>query len=387
MEAERPAPEQAPQPAPQPKESADEEPIVIGLLAAPGISATFAEQLRTQLPNTLRDRFPSAIWKVEAQVEPLAGPPGTDVDLVQVARRRMLDRGWSTAVVLTDLPIHVGRRPVTAHISVTLGVGVISVPALGPIATETLVRQTVLRVIEGLLAESARGRKRVTSEIWRQPGFRARLPAFTRPMGRVVLHQEDTVQFVTDSSSGNLRLLIGMVRANRPWNLIAGLSRALVAALAAAAFTLTSPGVWRIANGLTWLRLLLLSLAAIAGTTVLLITVHNLLEPLPPQPAARQRILLFNAATTLTIALGLISHYVALFVLAIVTGLALIVPQVYGRELGHTVILDDYLRLAWLVTTLGTVGGALGAAIESDRAVRESAYGFRPEERHPTDKD
>jgi hypothetical protein len=43
--------------------------------------------------------------------------------------------------------------------------------------------------------------------------------------------------------------------------------------------------------------------------------------------------------------------------------------------------------LAWLVTTLGTVGGALGAAIESDRAVREAAYGFRPEERHPTDKD
>jgi hypothetical protein len=373
------------EPPPPPKESPREQPIVIGLLAAPGISATFAEQLRTQLPNTLHDRFPSAEWKLETQVEPLAGPPGTDVDLVQVARRRMLDREWNTAVVLTDLPIHVGRRPVTAHISVTLGVGVISVPALGPIATETLVRQTVLRVIEGLLAESARGGKQVTSEIWRQPGFRARLPTFTRPMGRVVVHQEDTVQFVTDTAGGNLRLLIGMVRANRPWNLIAGLSRALVAALAAAAFTLTSPGVWRIANGLTGPRLFLLSLGAIAGTCVLLITVHNLLEPLPPQPAARQRILLFNAATTLTIALGVITHYVALFVLAIVTGVALITPLVYGREVGHAAALSDYLRLAWLVTTLGTVGGALGAAVESDRAVREAAYGFRPEERHPTD--
>jgi hypothetical protein len=376
---------EAQRPAPQAVESPREQPIVIGLLAAPGISATFGEQLRTQLPHTLHDRFPKAEWKLDTQVEPLAGPPGTDIDLVQLARRRMLDRGWNMAVVLTDLPIHVGRRPVTAHISVTLGVGVISVPALGPIATETLVRQTVLRVIEGLSAESARGRKKVTSEIWRQPGLPGRLQSFTHPMGRMVVHQEDTVQFLTDTAGGNLRLVIGMVRANRPWHLIAGLSRALVAALGAAAFTLTSPGVWRIANGLTWPRLFILSLGSIAGTCVLLITVHDLLEPLPPQPAARQRITLFNAATTLTIALGVITHYVALFVLALVTGLALIVPPVYGREIGHAVNLSDYVRLAWLVTTLGTVGGALGAAVESDRAVREAAYGYRPEERRPTD--
>jgi len=70
---------------------------------------------------------------------------------------------------------------------------------------------------------------------------------------------------------------------------------------------------------------------------------------------------------------------------AIVTGVALITPLVYAREVGHAAALSDYVRLAWLVTTLGTVGGALGAAVESDRAVREAAYGFRPEERHPTD--
>jgi hypothetical protein len=361
------------------------QPVVIGVLAAPGISATFAEELHSDLPVTLHERSPTTQWKIETQVEPLAGPPGTDVDLVQLARRRMLDRSWNMAVVLTDLPIHVGRRPVTAHVSVTLGVGVISVPALGPIATESLVRQTVLRVIEGLTAESARGRDRVTTEIWHRPGFRARLHSFMHPVGRVLVQQEDTVQFVTDTAGGNLRLVIGMVRANRPWHLIAGLSRALVAALGAAAFTLTSPGVWRIANGLTWPRLLILSLGAIAGTCLLLITVHSLLEPLPSQPAARQRILLFNLATTLTIVLGVITHYLALFVITIVAGLALIAPPVFGREIGHAVAVTDYLRLAALVTTLGTIGGALGAAVESDRAVREAAYGYRPEERRPTD--
>ena len=387
MAASQPTASEPAAPHPTRQRQADQpHPVTVGLLASPGLSATLAEQLRQELPQILEREFPATEWKFETQVEPLAGPPGTDVDLVQIARQRMLDRGWNLAVVLTDLPIHVGHRPVTAHISVTLGIGVISVPALGPIAPETLVRQTVLRVIRGLMAETARGKRRVTMELWRHPGLAGRLREVASPVGNAVLRQEDTVQFVTDTAGGNLRLVVGMVRANRPWHLIAGLSRALVAALGAAAFTLTSPGVWMIANGLGWLRLSLLSAGAIAGTCTLLITVHGLFEPLPEQPTARQRVFLFNLATALTIAVGVVTHYLALFVITIVTGLALIAPQVYAHNIQHAVSVADYVRLAWLVTTLGTVGGALGAAVESDRAVREAAYGYRPEERQPTDR-
>ena len=351
------------------------------MLTAPGLASDLAAQLEQNLPVFLRARFPEADWKVVSHVEALAGPPGTDVDLVQIARRRMLDEGWNLAVVLTDLPIHVGNRPVTAHISVTLGVGVISVPALGAVATEWRVRQTVHRVLEGLIAESARGRHRVTTEVWHRAGLRARLQGLASPVGHAEVRREDTVQFVTDTGRGNLRLVIGMVRANRPWRLIAGLSRALVAALGAAAFTVTSPGVWMIANGLGWLRLLVLAVGAVVGTCILLITVHGLLEPLPPRPPSRHRVLTFNFATTLTIALGVIAHYVALYVITALAAFAVIAPEVLSSIVHHHVGPGDYLRLAWLVTTIGTVGGALGAAVESDRAVREAAYGYRPEDR------
>jgi hypothetical protein len=62
--------------------------------------------------------------------------------------------------------LHVGRRPVTAYASATLGVGVVSVPALGAVAVEGRVREAVVRLVDGLLGEtvarSATPRSRTT---------------------------------------------------------------------------------------------------------------------------------------------------------------------------------------------------------------------------------
>jgi hypothetical protein len=179
---------------------------------------------------------------------------------------------------------------------------------------------------------------------------------------------------------GNLRLLLGMVRANRPWGLVAGLSRALAAALGVDLFGLASPGVWHIADGMSWLRLVAICVVSLLATCISLVVGHGLWER-SPAPHARERVVLFNLATVLTIALGVLTLYLALLAINVLAGALLLAPSVLRAELGHPVGVRDYVELAWLVTSVATLGGALGAALENHRAVRAAAYGRRLDER------
>jgi hypothetical protein len=372
--ASKPADTKADANAPQRGQPAPQE-ILVGLLAAPAM-ADMAAQLAQDLPEKLAERLPGVRFTTDVAVEPLASAAGFREDLVQLARRRMLEERWTVAVCLTDLPLRVGRRPVTAHLSVTLGVLLVSVPALGAIATTIRARETVLRLLDDLLTERLHRPRPEGTHAHTRTFVSSRLRGFAYPVGRADRFEAGSVRFVTAGIRGNVRLVLGMVRANRPWRLVASLSRALVAALGTSAFTLTSPGVWRIANGLSWARLIALSLGTIAGTCVLIIGVHGLWERSPNQ-AVREQVALFNAATALTLAFGISALYVALFLLNSLSGGALIAPSVLEAEIHHPISIHDYLWLAWLVSSLATIGGALGVAVESDSAVREAAYGFR----------
>lgn len=362
--------------------------FVVGLLAAPGLAQELSGKIAGTLRTRLRRRFPDIEWHVVTRTEMLAGAgAGMGVDLVRLTRERMLDEGWQVALCLTDLPLHVGRRPVTAHMSVTLGVGVISVPALGAVDLRDRAAEVALRMMDRLFTRRSEDGRQSARPTRMRARMRARVRArvqeleeLSSPLGRPYTPDKETVRFVTAAGQGNLRLLVGMVRANRPWRLVSGLSHALVGALGAGAFALASPGLWQIADGMGLGRVLTLafgSMAAISGT---LIVAHGLWER-SPSPEARDRVVLMNLATSFTVILGVLTLYAALLIIVGVCGTALIPSSVLRNQLHHPVDLGDYLRVAWTVSSLATIGGALGAALESDSAVREAAYGYRPSER------
>ena len=111
---------------------------------------------------------------------------------------------------------------------------------------------------------------------------------------------------------------------------------------------------------------------------VTLIVAHRLWER-AQEPHAREQVALFNLATLATVAFGVASLYAGLFLASLAGAGLLIDSSLFASQVGHGVDFWTYVRLAWLASSLATAGGALGAMLETDTAVREAAYAYSPE--------
>jgi hypothetical protein len=358
----------------------------LALIAAPGPAAELARALADELPARLGERIhPRVTWSVPVVVEPAAGEAGLGTTaLVDRARERMIREGCDLAVCLTDLPVRIRHRPVVADASATHGVGLISIPALGAVQLRRRAGDAVVRLVDGLLGEGVEPSGRDARHRIRVGRRLAEIAARER---RVVPEDDDVdVRFVAAVVRGHLRLLGGMLRANRPWRLVARLSRALAATVGTVVLSLMTADIWRVADALDWIRLLALAVVALGAIVVFLILTHGLWER-AVTPQAREQAVLFNVATLLTLLLGVACLYVALFVLALAGAALALDDTVLSQALGHAATFGDYVKVACLAASLATVAGALGAGLESDAAVREAAYGYRPERATQRERD
>ncbi|MEA3214625.1 MAG: hypothetical protein QOJ19_781, partial [Acidimicrobiia bacterium] len=271
--------------------------LVLTLVAAPGVAAAVSEALCGGLPEALTDLLPGARWEVRPVAAADLAPPLGLADVLDWARSRLLEEGSDLLVLLTDLPLRVGRRPLLAHASSTHSVAVVSLPALGPLQLNSKARRAVLAAVQALVDGNGQGRRPAGSTPSGRGGHRTR--ARVQRLVRRADRAESGVALAAYVVSGNLRLLAGMVRANRPWRLALHLSRALVASLAAAAFALVTSDVWTLADRLGGLRLGVMSVGAVGALAATLIIAADLWERSPIR-SARQQVMLFNAATTAT---------------------------------------------------------------------------------------
>jgi hypothetical protein len=346
--------------------------VTMGVVAAPALPDGLAADCVRDLSRELGARHPEVQWRFRLVRDALVAPPASDAEIVAAARRRLLDGDWDLVIVVTDLPLRAARRPVVAHASPLHGVAVLSVPALGTVALRHRARDALLRLVDVLLGEARDAGSGARAA-------RARSARITRRLRELASEgdeQAHAVLFTTRVLTGHLGLLLGMVRANRPWQLARGLSRALAAAGAAGAFALVTSDVWRIADVLGWLRLGAITVLSVTALTVTLVLGARLWER-ADRRGVRQQVVLFNLATSATVLTGVVALYAALLVLSLLAALLLVVPQLLAHTLRHPVALRDYLEVAWLTSSLATVGGALGAGLETDEAVRRAAYTYR----------
>src|SRR4029450_396124 len=239
--------------------------MVLGLLSDPDLPVELAEQLAGELPELLAERLDNQ-GPGRVQVLSERFDLGDEGRLLELAAQRRAREGWDLVVCLTDLPRRSGLRPIVAEASVADRVALPSLPALGPRQLYRRARALVIGLVAELAVESLE-----QSRAGQDAGSRSRLRV-AGPIRRVVPSDVGVdVRLLLPGVRGQARLLAGMVRANRPWRLITGLSGSLAAALAAGAFAVVTSDLWQLADSLGPLRLAVATVCSIGAMVAWLV--------------------------------------------------------------------------------------------------------------------
>ncbi|MGW2689910.1 hypothetical protein ACWC6I_43025 [Streptomyces sp. NPDC001414] len=304
---------------------------------------------------------------------------GTE-DLATLMRRiagRGREGNWDVVVALTDLPLHSHGRKLVMDLSHEHGVALLSLPLLGGFRLQTRARQAVEEAVLSLVNPQDSGAEG-------RPPRRGPFAGLLTPVhpGRIGDEEIADLRYVVSGPRGYLRVLGGMVRANRPWRLVPGLSKALAAALATGAVATVNSTIWNLASSLSTPRLVIATVGSVALMIGWLIVDAGLWHRTDEvSPEARKRAALYNASTIVTLGIGVIVCYAGLMIVNLVWALFILNDRVFASMTRTPLHVSQYWTLSWFVASVATVGDALGSGLESDEAIRAAAYSKREQQR------
>jgi hypothetical protein len=360
--------------------------VTVGVIADLGVPCELAEKLAGCLAEDLAAHVdPDVTWRVRVRCETLPLDSDGHLPFQHHTQRLLRDNGWDYVVCLTELPRRTGtRRALLFEVDRSLCAALVSVPAMGAVRLRAHARWTLVRVLHELTGTIPQSEYGTGAD---GDGHRRRGRVATEMLSPVrELPGEPSTKAALAGLRGQLRLLAGMVRVNKPWRLVPSLSSAIAAAVATAAFGVFYSSIWVMADAAGPLRLTLVTVFAVVAMVTWLIAYNSLWERRGPG-RDKQRTALYNAATVVTLTIGVLCMYVLLFAFTLVASLVVIEPGYLSEQLRHAAGLTDYLSLAWLASSMGTVAGALGSTLEGEDAVRRATYGRRELERRARRED
>ncbi|WP_329458904.1 hypothetical protein [Streptomyces sp. NBC_01497] len=360
---------------------------VVALLADPDAPTEIAQRMARILPDRLADKSGQ---RRRFDVEVVSEPFTSGTEDPPTLMRRVVDRrsaeNWDIVVALTDLPLHSHRRKLVVDLSHEHGVALLSLPSLGGWRLQRKARRAVEEAVLSLAGPRATGAEGASRGQPPLGSFVGRLA----PIHPGPVDEEETadLRYVASGPRGYLRVLVGMVRANRPWRLVPGLSKALAAALATGAIATVNATVWNLAASLSTPRLVIAMVGSVGLMIGWLIVDANLWHRTAEvSPQARKRAALYNASTVVTVGIGVLVCYAGLLAINLVWALFILNDRVFASTTRNPLHATEYWTLSWFVASVATVGGALGSGLESNEAIRAAAYSKREQERRRTLQD
>ncbi|MGW0891571.1 5,10-methylene-tetrahydrofolate dehydrogenase [Saccharopolyspora sp. NPDC002578] len=350
---------------------------VLGLVTDPDMPTEIGSRLAQRITDWLGERTGEA-WTVEVVSDPVTAGEADSEEILQAVQAYLSERDWSYAICLTDLPLLLEQSPLLADASSQRKVALVSLPALGGLQPYRRVRQVITQLLNDLISGND-GSGQASSDHHMASWWTDKLAPIRRSSPPT---ENIDVRYQASRIRGWIRLVSGMVRANRPWQLIWGLSSALAAALAAAGFGLFTSTVWQVGDVLGPLRSIGATVFSLGLMTVWLIASHKLWERVGRRADRDRRLaVLYNASTVTTLVIGVACLYLVVYVTNLIAAVFILDSSVVASMLGHATGWTTYAQLAWMVSSMALIAGALGSSLESDAAVRQAAYGYREEQR------
>jgi hypothetical protein len=357
--------------------------VTVALLADPGRPLRLARKVAPELPALLAAELGDDVeWVVSAEEywAPLddAGVMHLATNVSDVRQERQRDY----MIYLTDLPRYERDEPVVATVNTSYGGGMVAVPALG-LSRASSVRGLLVSLVATLHSGSGEqdGTGRTGSLLRRV----ATVDADPEGIAPEVAGSQDTVRTLK-GFLGRLVVLAGMVRSSSPLRLVPRLSSAMAGAIGTAAFGIFYTSIWSMADYLSPGRLLLISLLSVVTMTVWLIASHGLWEA-PVGAHRRERRILYNAATVTSVLLAVGTMFLALFAVVLLGALVVIDVDYLEENIRDQAGFLDYVSLAWLASSMGTIGGAVGASFSDADVVRRATFSNREFERRQASQD
>ena len=300
-----------------------------------------------------------------------------NVRLADTAPGILRDYGWDRLVYVTDLPLTT-RRPVISQTVEQGKATMLCLPAFG-----------LLRAKEGLWQELSR------LVCGKHAGAGQREKSVDEIEGGDV--EADTTR-VLEGRGRTLRLLLGMIRGNRPGQLLKVLSSCLATGVATGGFGIFYGSVWEMSYLISPWRQIMITILSITLLTFWLIYKNGLwnggysrkAEPSVLSVGADAtstqassdsvewwRARMDNLATIGTVLISATGVYALIYLTMLLVSAAVVPVPFFQNKVNSTITPLDYLTLAWFAASLGTLGGALGSSFDTDESVREATYNRR----------
>ncbi|AJD90363.1 hypothetical protein JMA_10460 [Jeotgalibacillus malaysiensis] len=373
----------------------------VGLIAAPGYPKELIDSMKTDLPELLDyyvdDRYK---WKIDCLVDSLTGGTDQSEEVMKAILTHRDENNWDFTVAITDLPLLQGKKAIIAEAYEEANIALISLPGLGAVPLARRVRDSILQLVnEMFYTTSEEGREKAEQRLERKDrtedkDLKTRNPkrlvgrkGFDKisPIKRELPEETENidVRFKVNSYVGSvLRLLTGMVRANKPWAMFSSFKKVIMLAFTTGAYALVFPTLWMLSNEYTVWRMFLLSNIAILAMVFWIISAHKLWERKKVTTKAPHLRKLYNATTFFTLFTAVCLYYMMLFILFSFAVILFIPMGLLQSEVSPDVGYVNYFYIAWTATSIATIIGALGSALEDEEVVLSSTYGYRQRQRY-----